>query len=80
MSNVDKRNRLDEEVFSFRVAKDGRVVIYWHGKAVKTLAGAEAARFLQKIEGVEGKEAQLAMAKVTGNFKRGNERITSAKR
>ena len=79
MGNVDKRNRLDEEVFAFRLGKDGRVVITWYDKAVKTLVGAEAARFLQRIEGLEGKEAQLVMAKVTGNFKRGNERVTSAR-
>ncbi len=74
MSEIDQRGRLDEEVFSFRAAKDGRVFLFWLGKQVKILKGREAQDFLQKIAGLEGKEAQLIMAKITGNFKRGNER------
>jgi hypothetical protein len=74
MAEIDKRNRLDEEVFSFRLTKDERVMIYWYDKHVKTLAGTVAKKFLQKINGLEGKEAQLVMAKITGNFKHGNER------
>jgi hypothetical protein len=79
MANIDKRNRLDEEVFTFLEAKDGRVMLYWYDKHVKTIAGAEAQKFLNKIVGLEGKEAQLVMAKVTGNFKHGNERSASTK-
>ena len=79
MTEIDRRNRLNEEIFSFREAKDGRVLLYWHKKHVKTLVGTEAQKFLKRIEGLEGKEAQLLMAKATGNFKHGNERSTSAK-
>ncbi len=71
---VDARNRLDEEVFSFRATKDGRVLFYWHGKHIKTVAGADAKKFLQRIAGLEGKAAQLVMAKATGHFRHGNER------
>ncbi len=74
MPDIDKRGKLDEEVFSYQVTKDGRVLIYWHEKQVKTLAGAEAQRFLSRIDGLEGKDAQLVLAKITGNFKHGNER------
>jgi hypothetical protein len=79
MGNIDKRNRLDEESFSYRAAKDGRVMLYWYDKHIKTLAGSEAEKFLKKIENLEGKEAQLLMAKVTGNFKHCNERRNSTK-
>ena len=72
MSKIDKRNKLDEEVFSFRQTKDGRVMLYWHDKHVKTLAPTEAQKFLKKISGLDGKDAQLVMAKITGNFKHGN--------
>ena len=74
MAEVDKRNRLDEEIFSFRLTKDERVMIYWYDKHVKTLTASAAQKFLQKINALEGKEAQLVMAKITGNFKHGNER------
>lgn len=74
MGNVDKRNRLDEEVFTYSVTKDHKVFIHWLGKQVKILSGKESDRFLSRITGADFKEAQLVMAKVTGNFKRGNEK------
>jgi hypothetical protein len=74
MSAVDKRQVLEAEIFTYFAAKDGKVWIDWHGKPVKTLAGQAAQRFLDKITGLEPLEAQLLMAKLTGNFKRGNEK------
>ncbi len=74
MPEVDKRNILDDEVFTYQAGKDNKVFIFWYGKQVKILKGKEAQKFLAKITGLAHKEAQLVMAKVTGNFKRGNER------
>jgi hypothetical protein len=72
---IDKRGVLDDEVFSYRASKDMKVFISYEGKPVITLSGKRAERFLSKIDGKYGKEAQLIMAKVTGNFKRGNEKL-----
>ncbi|OME94884.1 MULTISPECIES: hypothetical protein [Paenibacillus] len=74
MGNVDKRNRLDEEVFTYSVTKNQKVFIYWMGKQVKILSGKDSDKFLSRVTGADFKEAQLMMAKVTGNFKRGNEK------
>ncbi|RJX41311.1 hypothetical protein D3P09_04830 [Paenibacillus pinisoli] len=74
MGSIDKRNRLSEEVFTYKVSKDNKVFIYWQGKQVTILSGKASERFLKAIEGKEHKEAQLIMAKATGNFKRGNEK------
>ena len=74
MAEVDKRNKFAEEIFSYRVNKDNKVAIYWYGKPVMILKGRKAEKFMQKMTLLEDKEAQLLMAKVTGNFKRGNER------
>lgn len=41
---------------------------------VTTLRGKDADRFLAKVVDADDQTAQMAMAKVTGNFKRGNER------
>ncbi|MBV9258281.1 MAG: hypothetical protein JO215_09705 [Ktedonobacteraceae bacterium] len=71
---ADKRNRFDEEVFSYRATKDGKVFLYWHRKQVKILKGPAAQEFLEDIADGDQREAQLVMARVTGNFKRGNER------
>lgn len=73
-NNVDKRNILDEEPFSYKVTKDNKVFIYWKGKQVSILKGKESEQFLVKIKNKDIKEIQLVMAKITGNFKRGNEK------
>ncbi len=74
MGEIDKRGVLDDEIFSYRALKDGKVLIYWHEKHVTTLPGKAAEKFIAKIAGLDGKDAQLFMAKATGNFKHGNER------
>lgn len=74
MENVDKRNRLDEEVFTYKINKDNKVFIFWNGKQIMILKGSESEKFIRKMETADHKEAQLIMAKVTGNFKHGNER------
>ncbi len=58
------------------MVKNGTVFVSWQGKTVTTLNGKGAERFLAQIEGLDGQPAQLVMAKVTGNFKRGNERTS----
>jgi hypothetical protein len=73
-ATIDKHNRLDEDVFTYRATKDMKVFILWYERRVKTLSGMDAERFLQKVEDLDEKGAQLLMAKLTGNFKRGNER------
>ncbi len=71
---IDKRNILDEAVFTYRVTKDKKVFIAWRGKPVTTLSGKMAETFIADISGAEGKDAQLLLAKATGHFKHGNER------
>ena len=72
MSN-QRSSRLEEEIFSMREAKDGKVMIFCQGKLAKTLKGKEAQKFLNRVEGVDSYDAQLAMARITGQFKFGNE-------
>ena len=75
-NHVDKRGILDEEVFTYRITKDRKVFISYHGKQITALSGGRAEAFISEIEDAEGKKAQLIMAKVTGNFKRGNEKMS----
>lgn len=74
MGEVDKRHRFDEEVFSYKVSKDNKIFIYWYGKQVMILKGKESEKFIAKILNADQLESQLIMAKITGNFKRGNEK------
>lgn len=57
--------------FEFAVI-DGGVVIRHHGRKATTLRGAAADQFL---EDAERGDSQELMARVTGNYKRGNERV-----
>lgn len=47
------------------------VVITHHGRTATVLRGARAAEFLDEVD---SGDAQLLMARVTGNYRRGNER------
>ncbi|WIV55210.1 hypothetical protein [Amycolatopsis nalaikhensis] len=58
--------------FAFRTDEQGTVTITHHGRPAGTLRGAAAARFLAAAE--RGDDPQLLMARVTGNYKHGNER------
>ncbi|MBL8102490.1 MAG: hypothetical protein JNM02_08185 [Anaerolineales bacterium] len=58
----------------FRETKDGRVLIYWHGKQITVLKGKVASKFLKDILPADSMQAQLVMARITGHFKHGNER------
>jgi hypothetical protein len=60
--------------FSWRPTKDGRVRIARSGRVVTTLAGSRAAAFLHRVEGLDPGAEQQLLARVTGNYKRGNER------
>ena len=60
--------------FSRRVTKDGRVRISFRGRHVMTVAGRQADQLRARLEAADPRTEQLLLAKVTGNFKRGNER------
>lgn len=63
--------------FTYRVRKNGEVEIFHRGRLASTLRGNDAEDFKQEA-GAEGSvEAQQLMARVTGNYKHGNERMSS---
>ena len=68
------RGGLDEAPFSYHTTKDGQVFISWQGQHVTTLRGSKATQFLKRVEAATEAQQQHHMARVTGNFKRGNER------
>ena len=62
--------------FSYRATKSGLVQISYNGKTVTTLSGRDSSRFLSRVESGDSKNAQLVMAKATGHFKHGSERVS----
>lgn len=67
---------MGNEVFTARFTKDGRVRIFWEARCVLTLGGERAARLRAELEGASFEGQQYALQRVTGNFKRGNERVS----
>jgi hypothetical protein len=77
MPDLDKRNRLEEMPYSCKACADGKLLIYWQGKLVKTLTGQSALKVMASIEGVDDVQVQLVLARATGHFKHGNEKINN---
>lgn len=75
---MSDREPTSEEQFAYRTSKDGKVFISWEGRVVTILSGKAAQRFLARVD-ADPASAQLEMARVTGNFKRGNERLAKSK-
>jgi len=63
-----------KEQFAYRLTKDGRVFVTFHGRHVVTVAGTRAGRLAAALDAADDEQVQLLLAKATGNFKRGNER------
>jgi len=61
------------EPFDFRTRASGEVAITRGGKTVTVLRGDAARRFLARVQGADEATRQREMARVTGNYKRGNE-------
>lgn len=59
-----------EVIFSYEVKKDNKVFIYWYDKLIKILSGEKAEKLLVKLQDADNIEAQMLMAKATGNLKR----------
>lgn len=74
MSQIDKKDRLREKPFSYKVTKANKTLIYYENRMIKTLNDKDTKKLMGKINGLDDFEVQLALAKITGNFKRGNER------
>jgi hypothetical protein len=60
------------EGFEYTVRKDGTVHIAHRGRPAVVLRGERATEFLAEIEGGDPQEV---MARWTGNYRRGNERL-----
>ncbi|HRJ79874.1 MAG TPA: hypothetical protein PLF37_15350 [Planctomycetota bacterium] len=61
--------------FAYRQRKGGEVEVFHHGCLASTLRGVDALDFLAEIRSTDSAEAQQLMARLTGNYKRGNERL-----
>ncbi|SDU84441.1 hypothetical protein SAMN04488563_6653 [Jiangella alkaliphila] len=66
---------LAEDPFDYQLTKSGPIRVSRGGRLVVTVGGREADRLAAALErAADEHERQLLLAKVTGNYKRGNER------
>jgi len=61
--------------FEYRARASGEIVLTHRGRPAGTLRGAAAEEFLAEIAGAGEEGAQQIMARYTGNYRRGNERM-----
>jgi len=59
--------------FRCQAYKFGGAAILRHGKIVTRLGAGAAAKFMNRMAGLDFKGQQQLMARLTGNYKRGNE-------
>ncbi len=81
MNNIDRRNKLEEQPFTYNITKKKTVRIFYFGKPVVILKENKAEQLIERMEEVDFDEfeVQLLLAKATGNFKRGNEKNSKPK-
>lgn len=63
--------------FTFRKVKSGEVEVLHRGRRASTLRGRDAEDFLSQVQRANDADAQQLMARVTGHYKHGNERMAS---
>ncbi|MCP4694571.1 MAG: hypothetical protein GY859_41460 [Desulfobacterales bacterium] len=61
--------------FTYRAYKNGEVLIKRNGRLAAALRGAKARDFSEEIKAVSFADQQQYMARITGNYKRGNEKL-----
>lgn len=64
--------------FTHRTRRTGKVQVLHRGTLAATLRGAAAQEFLAELEDCGAPDAQQLMARVTGNYKHGNERLAGS--
>lgn len=71
----DQRDILfSEKPFSYKLLKENKAQILYKGKMVSTIVRKEYNKLKRVIEMDNVYELQLFLAKITGQFKHGNER------
>ncbi len=65
---------MGRETFTYQVTKDEVVRIFWEGRCVMTLGGRRGKLLATELADADEENVQYALQRVTGNFKRGNER------
>ena len=67
---------MNDDDLGFTAREQGReIIIFHHGKKATTLRGMKAEEFREDLEQLTFAELQQVMARLTGNYRHGNERV-----
>ena len=70
MNNSPSMSAEPRPRFTYRRSADGLLFINWDGRKVRVLRGIEATRVMYQLRDADPEEAQLVMARHTGNLHR----------
>lgn len=76
---MDKRNKLRENRFSYKIRKGKKIFIYFDNKEIMIIKDLEAQELIRTLENEDEYEIQHYLAILTGHFKHGNERVSKNK-
>jgi hypothetical protein len=68
----------DPSGFAWQTLRGGEVQVLHHSRVAVTLRGVAALDFLAEVQAGDDAAAQQLMARLTGNYKRGNERLAAS--
>lgn len=70
---------VEDQAFTFQESKEGKIIIFYYNKQIMIVKEQRACTLSQKLANASLEEQQMILAKATGNFKRGNERLINKK-
>ncbi|MBP1045746.1 hypothetical protein I6N96_05600 [Enterococcus sp. BWM-S5] len=70
---------VEDQAFTFQESKEGKIIIFYYNKQIMIVKEQRARTLSQKLANASLEEQQMILAKTTGNFKRGNERLINKK-
>ena len=65
---------MGHENFSYKINKKNDVRIFWENRCIKTIGGKRGEELVSELADAGEEETQYILQRITGNFKRGNER------
>jgi len=74
MKSINIRDQLVEHPFLYKITNSETIIIHRNNKQVAIIKGKESLKIQSKILNKSEQQIQLILAKITGNYKHGNER------
>lgn len=71
---VDQKGFLETMPFDYTIYKDSKIQIFYKSKPIMMVKGKVALKLEAKLQDRSDHDCQLILAKITGQFKMGNEK------